>query len=174
MTGRIINGRFGPNGEQLKRCPRCCEELDLSEFGIVRSQLDGLNLYCKTCIREKIRAFRERIRQMKKAREAALIAAGRKALGRSQMNASVTRKENAMARRNARWVRKAKTGAERILRAIEFGANTQQKIIGLTRDPIDDTCDALAQLLLWDRKIRTTIVGGERMYFLNEQQKRAA
>lgn len=55
---RIINGEL-VNGEWLKRCPRCEESLPLSEFGVVRARPDGLNLYCKQCVREKMAAFRQ-------------------------------------------------------------------------------------------------------------------
>ena len=39
---------------ELKRCPRCEESLPISEFGVCRARKDGLNLYCKGCIRQKI------------------------------------------------------------------------------------------------------------------------
>lgn len=38
---------------ELKHCPRCEEDLSPSEFGVCRARKDGLNLYCKFCIREK-------------------------------------------------------------------------------------------------------------------------
>ena len=34
--------------------------------------------------------------------------------------------------------------------------------------PKDEVCDALANLLLWTREIRTQIVNHTRMYFVNE------
>lgn len=38
----------------MKRCPRCEQDLPLSEFGVCRDRKDGLNLYDRKCIREKI------------------------------------------------------------------------------------------------------------------------
>src|SRR6266849_5896015 len=53
---------------ELKRCPRCEELLPLSEFGVCRARKDGLNLYCKRCIRQKIALSRQALREYKKAR----------------------------------------------------------------------------------------------------------
>src|SRR5438874_12897318 len=53
---------------ELKRCPRCEESLPLSEFGICRARKDGLNLYCKRCIRQKIALSRAALREYKSAR----------------------------------------------------------------------------------------------------------
>ena len=53
---------------ELKRCPRCEESLPLSEYGICRARKDGLNLYCKRCIRQKIALSRQALREYKKAR----------------------------------------------------------------------------------------------------------
>src|SRR5438552_16078208 len=53
---------------ELKRCPRCEESLRLSEFGVCRARKDGLNLYCKRCIRQKISLSRQALREYKKAR----------------------------------------------------------------------------------------------------------
>src|SRR5216684_2170282 len=53
---------------ELKRCPRCEEALPLSEFGVCRARKDGLNLYCKRCIRQKISLSRQALREYKKAR----------------------------------------------------------------------------------------------------------
>src|SRR5262252_7901843 len=53
---------------ELKRCPRCEESLPLSEFGVCRARKDGLNLYCKRCIRQKIALSRQALREYKNAR----------------------------------------------------------------------------------------------------------
>ena len=53
---------------ELKRCPRCEESLPLSEFGVCRARKDGLNLYCKRCIRQKIAQSRQALREYKNAR----------------------------------------------------------------------------------------------------------
>src|SRR5258708_8149773 len=53
---------------ELKKCPRCEESLPLSEFGVCRARKDGLNLYCKRCIRQKIAQSRQALREYKNAR----------------------------------------------------------------------------------------------------------
>jgi hypothetical protein len=52
--------------------------------------------------------------------------------------------------------------------AIRCGAETQTEIAQVTKLPKDEVCDALANLLLWTREIRTQIVNHQRKYFINE------
>ena len=35
----------------LKYCPRCANDLDIEAFGRVTARPDGLNLYCRECVR---------------------------------------------------------------------------------------------------------------------------
>ncbi len=58
--------------------------------------------------------------------------------------------------------------ADRVREAIRCGAHTQKEIAAVTKLPKDEVCDALANLLLWTREIRTQIVRHQRMYFVNE------
>ena len=58
--------------------------------------------------------------------------------------------------------------ADRVREAIRCGAHTQKEIAQVTKLPKDEVCDALANLLLWTREIRTQIVRRQRMYFVNE------
>ena len=44
----------------------------------------------------------------------------------------------------------------------------------VTKLPKDEVCDALANLLLWTREIRTQIVRHQRMYFVNEDLEELA
>jgi hypothetical protein len=54
----------GASPSVLKHCPRCDRWLDPKrDFGICRSRKDGLNCYCRRCIREKIKASRARLRE---------------------------------------------------------------------------------------------------------------
>src|SRR5207302_4250050 len=53
---------------ELKRCSRCEESLPVIEFGVCRARKDGLNLYCKRCIRQKIAHSRQALREYKNAR----------------------------------------------------------------------------------------------------------
>ncbi len=146
----------------LKRCPRCEESLPLSEFGVCRARKDGLNLYCKRCIRQKIAQSRQALREYKNAR----IKHGTpSAPGRSRV--AIDAKSGFSARRIARMLRKL-SPADRVREAIRCGARTQKEIAQVTKLPKDEVCDALANLLLWSREIRTQIVSHTRMYFVNE------
>lgn len=145
---------------ELKRCPRCEESLPLSEFGVCRARKDGLNLYCKRCIRQKIALSRQALREYKKAR-------GKHNTSTERARLTVDPKSAISSRRIARMLRKL-SPADRVREAIRCGAHTQKEIALVTKLPKDEVCDALANLLLWTREIRTQIVRHQRMYFVNE------
>ncbi len=147
---------------ELKRCPRCEESLPLLEFGVCRARKDGLNLYCKRCIRQKIAQSRQALREYKNAR----IKHGATVLP-EMSRVSVDAKSGFSPRRIARMLRKL-SPADRVREAIRCGARTQKEIAQVTRLPKDEVCDALANLLLWTREIRTQIISHTRMYFVNE------
>src|SRR5438874_9670643 len=146
---------------ELKRCPRCKESLPVSEFGICRARKDGLNLYCKRCIRQKIALSRQALREYKSARN--------KHSSDSATKSRVTLDSKAgfSPRRIARMLRKL-SPADRVREAIRCGAHTQKEIAQVTKLPKDEVCDALANLLLWTREIRTQIVNHTRMYYVND------
>src|SRR5436190_6791375 len=147
---------------ELKRCPRCEESLPLSEFGICRARKDGLNLYCKRCIRQKIALSRQALREYKKAR----VKHGGSAA--SQKGAvSLDGKTAFSSKRIARMLRKL-SPADRVREAIRCGAETQTEIVQVTKLPKDEVCDALANLLLWTREIRTDVINHTRRDFVNE------
>ncbi len=146
----------------LKRCPRCEESLPLSEFGVCRARKDGLNLYCKRCIRQKIAQSRQALREYKNAR----IKHGSQTVS-SRSRVTIDAKSGFSARRIARMLRKL-SPPDRVREAIRCGARTQKEIAQVTKLPKDEVCDALANLLLWSREIRTQIVSHTRMYFVNE------
>src|SRR5205814_7267480 len=101
---------------ELKTCPRCEESLPLSEFGICRARKDGLNLYCKRCIRQKIALSRAALREYKKAR---VKHGGTTA---SQKGAvSLDGKTAFSSKRIARMLRKL-SPADRVREAIRCGA----------------------------------------------------
>ena len=147
---------------ELKRCPRCEESLPLTEFGVCRARKDGLNLYCKRCIRQKIAISRQALREYKKAR----VKHGSGATS-DRTRLTVDPKTAFSSRRIARMLRKL-SPADRVREAIRCGAHTQKEIAAVTKLPKDEVCDALANLLLWTREIRTQIVRHQRMYFVNE------
>jgi len=145
---------------ELKRCPRCEESLPRSEFGICRARKDGLNLYCKRCIRQKIALSRQALREYKTARN-------KHASSATKTRVTLDSNAGFSPRRIARMLRKL-SPADRVREAIRCGARTQKEIAHVTRLPKDEVCDALANLLLWTREIRTQIVNHQRMYFVNE------
>src|ERR687896_1100170 len=52
-----------------KHCPICSLELPITEFGICRARKDGRNLYCKSCIRQKVTRSRRALKEYKSARK---------------------------------------------------------------------------------------------------------
>src|SRR5207253_4969951 len=147
---------------ELKTCPRCEESLPLSEFGLCRARKDGLNLYCKRCIRQKIAQSRQALREYKNAR----IRHGAPVVP-ERSRVSIDAKAGFSPRRIARMLRKL-SPADRVREAIRCGAETQTEIAQVTRLPKDEVCDALANLLLWTREIRTQVINHTRRYFVNE------
>jgi len=59
------------------------------------------------------------------------------------------------------------TSAERVREAIRKGARTQKEIAQGTKLGKDEIGDALANLLLWTREIRTEVVDNTRRYLIN-------
>ena len=57
---------------------------------------------------------------------------------------------------------------ERVREAIRKGARTQKEIAQETKLGKDEIGDALANLLLWTREIKTQMVDNTRFYFINE------
>src|SRR5438270_9837951 len=152
----------------LKRCPRCEQSLPLSEFGLCRARKDGLNLYCKRCIRQKIAQSRQALREYKNAR----IRHGATVVP-ERSRVSIDAKAGFSPRRIARMLRKL-SPADRVREAIRCGAREQKEIAQVTRLPKDEVCDALANLLLWTREIRTQMVNHTRRYFVNDAMEELA
>jgi hypothetical protein len=50
-----------------KICPLCDECVPIVMFGVCRARKDGRNLYCKSCIRQKVSEFRQRHKDYRKA-----------------------------------------------------------------------------------------------------------
>jgi hypothetical protein len=152
MNSRLARAEVGV--ENLKRCPHCKRTLPISEFGICRSRPDGLNLYCRDSVNIKIADSRQRLREYKAARQ------GKAAPVTTAKQIDL----NFSPRRKARLLRKL-SPVDRVLEAIRCGAKTQDEIRSATRLPKDEVGDAIAQILLYDRTIRTEVIYGTRMYF---------
>lgn len=145
---------------QVKNCPICSNELPISEFGICRARKDGRNLYCKSCIRQKVTQSRRALKEYKTARKKYI-----------SQQVDITELLANDASGNGHYHAKAMSKlspVERVRDAIRRGSRTQREIAQETKLGKDEIGDALANLLLWTHEIRTQVVDNTRLYFLNE------
>jgi len=146
-----------------KLCPICSQDLPLTEYGTCRARKDGRNLYCKSCIRKKVSESRRAFKAYKSVRHQYVVQKidhGDKVDPEAKVGSSrrpyITRQISKM------------TPSERVREAIKNGARTQKEIAQATRLGKDEIGDALANLLLWTREIRTEVVDNNRMYYVND------
>ena len=143
-----------------KHCPICSHELPISEFGICRARKDGRNLYCKSCIRQKVTQSRRALKEYKSARKRYI-----------SQQVEMTELLNGDAAGGGHYTAKSLSKlspVERVRDAIRRGSRTQREIAQETKLGKDEIGDALANLLLWTHEIRTQVVDNTRMYFLIE------
>jgi len=144
-----------------KICPICLKELRICEFGVCRARKDGRNLYCKSCIRKKVTDSRRALKEYRSARKRYVsqpLSDSTDALANEDGTALTT---------SARILSRL-SPIERVREAIKKGARTQKEISQETRLGKDEIGDAIANLLLWTREIRTQTVGNTRLYFISE------
>lgn len=137
-----------------KNCPICTLDLPLAEFGVCRARKDGRNLYCKSCIRKKVTESRRALKEYRSARKRYVS----QPMGDG----------NGSADGNYPRILSKLSPVERVREAIRKGAKTQKEIAQETRLGKDEIGDAIANLLLWTREIRTEVVDNTRVYSLNE------
>jgi hypothetical protein len=138
----------------LKHCPICSKDLIVSEFGTCRSRRDGRNLYCKSCVRQKVEGFRKgkkNWRQVQKDRQ-------KKFLAQSQ--------EPNLEKPQPVTVMPKPSPTERVRRALSRGPRTQHQIARETKLKKDEIGDALTFLLLWTREIASAGEYEDREYFI--------
>src|SRR5690242_963641 len=146
---------------QVKHCPICTNELPISEFGICRARKDGRNLYCKSCIRQKVTQSRRALKEYKSARKKYIT---------QQVEIAELLTGDAPSS-HGHYAAKAMSKlspVERVRDAIRRGSRTQREIAQETKLGKDEIGDALANLLLWTHEIRTQVVDNTRLYFLND------
>jgi hypothetical protein len=158
-----MKSELDPSSSETKDCPLCAQALPLSEFGICRARKDGRNLYCKSCIRKKVTDSRQALREYKSARKRYVSPQG------SETNdfSAIGNDSHSSPQHLARVASKL-SPIERVREAIKKNARTQKDIAQETKLGKDEIGDALANLLLWTREIRTEVIDNTRMYFINE------
>jgi hypothetical protein len=142
-----------------KNCPICSLQLPLSEFGVCRARKDGRNLYCKSCIRKKVTESRRALKEYRSARK--------RYVTQPLSEHSPLDRDSPSSANYTRILSKL-SPVERVREAIKKGARTQKEIAHETRLGKDEIGDALANLLLWTREIKTQIIDSHRHYFINE------
>jgi hypothetical protein len=150
---------------QVKHCPICSQDLPVAEFGICRARKDGRNLYCKSCIRQKVTQSRRALKEYKTARK--------RYISQQIETTELIAGETTSAHYPTKSVSKL-SPVERVRDAIRKGSRTQREIAQETKLGKDEIGDALANLLLWTHEIRTQVVGNTRLYFLNDAAEAAA
>jgi hypothetical protein len=144
---------------EVKHCPICSQDLPTTEFGICRARKDGRNLYCKSCIRQKVTQSRRALKEYKTARK--------KYISQQVEIAELLSSDTSSGHYPAKAMSKL-SPVERVRDAIRRGSRTQREIAQETKLGKDEIGDALANLLLWTHEIRTQVVDNTRLYFLNE------
>jgi hypothetical protein len=145
---------------EVKHCPICSNDLPISEFGVCRARKDGRNLYCKSCIRQKVTQSRRALKEYKTARKKYI-----------SQQVEIAELLSADSSSGAQYPIKAiskLSPVERVRDAIRRGSRTQREIAQETKLGKDEIGDALANLLLWTHEIRTQVMGNTRLYFLND------
>jgi len=149
--------------QDSKHCPICALDLPITDFGICRARKDGRNLYCKTCIRNKVTKSRRALKEYKSVRK--------RYIAQQTEAAEILHSEASPSNGYSAKALSKLSPVERVRDAIRRGARTQREIAQETKLGKDEIGDALANLLLWTREIRTQIVDNTRFYFLNESNE---
>lgn len=170
---------------KLKRCPRCEASLPISEFGVCRARKDGLNLYCKICIREKVAAQRQAMRVWKatqRRRLAARDSISSSTTDRASLHPRPSSPDRKRAlRSNALRMPKSFPPVVRVRLALEKHKRlTFDELRYYARLNEDELSDLLPELMLWTRDETDRVYSqngrGPRIFFLkgNEPKEKPA
>jgi hypothetical protein len=135
---------------ETQQCGGSCKRiLPLTSFGIARSRLNGRNLYCPPCSREKVYASRTKKKDMDEARKRFL-----------QPTLLPTERKPMMFRRKV-----LPPPIQMVREAVQNGARSRETIKLVTRLRWDVLTDCLA--ILFDEGVLTIkSVGEERLFFV--------
>jgi len=155
----------------FKRCPRCPEMgrepmRPRSDFGICRARKDGLNLYCKVCIREKINAHRIALRRYKTVLRARLA--------KSAAPTTPPKKSVVAVRHDLRLQREMRRAmpTERIVFSLKtFGPQDYDTLAKTTKLSKDELGEALSEVLGRGLPVGSRNGSGPRVYFLNSENQ---
>jgi hypothetical protein len=140
----------------FKHCPICNNDLPVGDFGLCRARKDGRNLYCMSCIREKVKESRRAFKEYKTIRKNREIA---RYLGEEEpVIVSAPKPEK-------------QSPVDRVRVAIKAGRQTQREIAQQTKLTVDQVGEAIATLMLWNHEIKSEIKGETRIYFFVEQSE---
>lgn len=146
-------------GPPKVHCPQCKQDLDDGEFGVCRARSSGRNLYCKSCIRNKVNASREVVRQMKAAKRA---------------RRPVLVEPIVIERKPYVLSPTVKTDVDRVRDAMNLGRQTWGAIKAETKLGSDSLADAFMVLILDNEEVKCDRVNGERIYRSVVSEKRVA
>ena len=132
-----------------------CGPCNISAFGrnkanFTQGARDGLNIRCRSCIREKT-AIQRQVRRRECTKPVMVL--------------------RSFSARRIKMRLKKLPPEERVYAAIKLGRHTQREIRYITGLLPDQVPDHLASLLLWRKRIKTAIINGERMYFVRQEKK---
>jgi hypothetical protein len=154
---------------ELIQCPICTTDLPVDAFGVSNGRSSGRNLYCKSCIRQKVADSRRALREFR-ARQKAIRSAdqGPAMMAPGPRSTEARYDENGIL---FHWELDLRSNPhdERVYGAIYHGARTYKQIMRVTALCKDAVGDALAELFDHPKRIRTEIIDDVRIYRVVEQ-----
>ncbi len=150
--------------EAVKDCGQCKEGLPLRDFGACSASPDGRSHYCKACNRKRSAEQRRRAKRISEDHDGAI----RRQLQERDLESKMfkARPEHF----NQAWPTiRTETFVEMVLGSIKKrGTATQEEIVEDTKLEEDRIGEAIADLVLWKKKVGTRIDELEetRFYFV--------
>src|ERR1044072_2338106 len=141
----------------LKHCPICNNDLPVDSFGICRAHKSGRNLYCRSCIRQKVTIARRNLKEYKSIRQRVLQEKYWRELTAAPLPVVQSGKQK-------------QSPVDRIRKLIREQPRTQRELRLATKLHKDGIGEVLSVLLLDYHEIKSVWSGDERTYFFVEQK----